>query len=113
MECLGRPQPLAFHEVVACFADARVGNDVLRHSLVLGLSIESLNKLMAEQMPYAWMSRLLAGVLAFQQNNDGWQLHHLAQIIWNVVNEELRARRQRRNLVVPMENQGEGGRLSL
>ena len=55
------------------------------------------------------MSSLLAGLRVFQQNNEVWEAHNLAWLIWNVVNEEFMARRQGRNSAAPMGNQGGGG----
>ena len=63
---------------------------------------------MGEQLPYACMSNHLVGLRDFQNKQDNWMQHDLAPLIWIVVNEELRARRQRRNLVAPHGNQGGG-----
>ena len=62
MMALAGPQPAAFHELLARLAAARVKNEALRQSLVLGLTIERLNRIMGEQLPYVWMSSLLVGL---------------------------------------------------
>ena len=109
MMALGGPQPAAFHELVARLAAARVENEALRQSLVPGLTIETLNRIMGEQLPYAWMSSLLVGLKEYQQKQENWTEHELAQLIWNVVNEEFRARRQAPLLRHKETKEGGGG----
>ena len=48
MILLGGLQQAAFHELVARLAAARVENEALRQSLLPGLTIESLNRIMGE-----------------------------------------------------------------
>ena len=64
---------------------------------------------MGEQLPYAWVSSLLVGLKEYQQKQENWTEHELAQLIWNVVNEEFRAQRQGRNSSAPQGNRGGGG----
>ena len=66
MMVLEGPQPAAFHELVARLAAARVENEALRQSLVPGLTIKTVNRIMGEQLPYAWMSSLLVGLKEYQ-----------------------------------------------
>ena len=91
MMALGGPQPVAFHELVARLAAARVENEALRQSLVPGLTIETLNRIMGEQL-HAWMSSLLVGLKEYQKKHENWTEHELVQLMWNVVNEEFRVR---------------------
>ena len=109
MMALGGPQPAAFHELGARLAAARVNNEALRQSLVPGLTIETLDCIMGEQLPYARMSNLLVGLKEYQQKHENWTEHELAQLIWNVLSEEFRAQRHGRNSSAPQGNQGGGG----
>ena len=86
----------AFHELVARLAAAKVENETLRQILVPTLGEDTLNKLMGEHMPYSWMTILLAGLKSYSNKAPSWATEELAQPIWTVVNEELRARRQGR-----------------
>ena len=89
---------------MARLAAAKVKNEALRQSLVPGLTIETLNRIMGEQLPYARMSSLLVGLKEYQQKQENWTEHKLAPLIWNVVNEEFRACRQGRASSAPQGN---------
>ena len=97
----------AFHELVARLAAARVENDTLRKILVFQLNEEALNKLLGEHLPYAWMGSLLTGVKSYKEKNEQWFTEELAILIWNTVNEELRAKRQGMKSTNP-QNQPQG-----
>ena len=97
----------AFHELVARLAAARVENDALRKILVPQLNEEALNKLLGEHLPYAWMGSLLTGLKSYKEKNEQWFTEELAILIWNTVNEELRAKRQGMKSTNP-QNQPQG-----
>ena len=97
----------AFHELVARLAAARVENDALRKILVPQLHEEALNKLLGEHLPYAWMGSLLTGLKSYKEKNEQWFTEELAILIWNTVNEELRAKRQGMKSTNP-QNQPQG-----
>ena len=94
----------AFHELVARLAAARVENDALRKILVPQLNEEALNKLLGEHLPYAWMGSLLTGLKSYKEKNEQWFTEELANLIWNTVNEELRAKRQGMKSTNPRTN---------
>ena len=76
---------------------AKVENETLRQILVPTLGEDTLNKLMGEHMPYSWMTSLLAGLKSYSSKALAWATEELAQLIWTVVDEELRVRRQGRH----------------
>ena len=108
MMALAGPQPAAIHELVAGMSASWVENEALRQSLVPGLTIQTLNRIMGEQLPYTGISSLLVGLKEYQPKQKNWIEHELAQLIWNVVNEEFQARR-RHIPSAPQGNQGRGG----
>ena len=87
----------AFNELVARLAAAKVENEVLRQSLIPPLGTDSLGRLMTEQVLYAWMGILVASLKEFSDKDPEWASHPMAQSMWQVINEEIRAQRQGRN----------------
>ena len=87
---------IAFNKLVAALAAAKFENEVLRQSLIPQLGADTLGRTMAEFIPYAWMGTLLMSLKAYSDADTNWTAHPLAQAIWQVVNEEIRATRQGR-----------------
>ena len=79
---------------MAWLAVAKVENEVLRQSLIPALTQGALGRIMMQQVPYAWMGTLLAGIKGYNEKDQGWASHPLATVIWQVVNEEVRTNRQ-------------------
>ena len=57
---------------------------------------------MTEQVAYAWMACLLAGVKRYSEHDPKRATHPLASLIWQVVNEEHRAKRQGKDAILLM-----------
>ena len=102
---------VAFNELVARLAAAKFENEVLRHSLIPQLGTDTLGRTMAEFIPYAWMGTLVTSLKAYSDADTNWTAHPLSQAIWQVVNEEIRAKRQGRQSTPtgnPMGQQQQG-----
>ena len=98
----GMPQDImnakAFHQMVAKVAQAQMVNQIPRMSLVPALSHDALNTVMIEPLPYAWMATLLK---LFGSDCESWAEHPMATLVWQVVNEELRSKRQGQPFALP------------
>ena len=99
----------AFTEVVARLVAAKLENEFLRQSLIPPLTPEYLGRIMTEQIPYVWMTACLATLKGFNDTSPDWASHPLPTLMWQVVNEELRARRQGRQLAPPPYGPGVQG----
>ena len=86
----------AFNDLVARLAAAKMENEVLRQSLIPPLAPESLARLMTEQVAYAWMACLQAGVKSCSEQDPAWASSPLASLIWQGVNDEHKAESQGR-----------------
>ena len=103
---------VAFHELVARLAAAKFENEVPRQSLIPQLGTDTLGRTMADFIPYAWMGTLLTSLKAYSNADANWTTHPLSQAIWQVVNEEIRAKRQGRQSTPtgnPMGNNNRDG----
>jgi hypothetical protein len=69
----------------------------LRRDAVPPLTMKEFDKLVGQPLPYVWMSTL-AGSLR-RLGPGGWQGNELAQVVWGILVEEVRAKRQGRTSV--------------
>ena len=68
-DVLGVPgQNEAFHDLVARLAAAKVENEVLRRSLTPALT-QGMGRIMMEQITYAWMGSVLAGIKEYREKD--------------------------------------------
>ena len=102
---------VAFNELVARLAAPKFENEVLRQSLIPQLHTDTLGRTMADFIPCAWMGTLLTSLKAYNGADTNWTTHPLSQAMWQVVNKEIRAKRQGRQSTPtgnPMGQQQQG-----
>ena len=91
--------PEKISKLVQMLAATKLENERLRSAALPDRTNAELEKLLAENLPYAWMQSLTVALREYSRMDSN---QRVAQSIWTVVHEELRHKRQGRNSTMPI-----------
>ena len=89
-------------EKISELAATKLENERLRSAALPDRTNAELEKLLAENLLYAWMQSRAVALREYSRMDPNWASHPLAQSIWTVVHEDLRNKRQGQNSTMPI-----------
>jgi hypothetical protein len=88
-------------ELISLLLASKIEAERLREELIPDPCVKEIDSLLAQQLPYSWMTSLIVG-LKERVMTDAASIKGKLEIdIWRVVHEEYRAKRQSKNSVQP------------
>ena len=89
-------------ELVGMLTQTKLENERMKEALIPELTVIEVEKLLKENLPYAWMNTLAVALLEESKVNQladptqQWNQHNMVKTVWRVLNEEFRVKRQGR-----------------
>ena len=92
------PEQSRMREIVALLSAQKLEMEQMRQSLIPPLTTTEIGKILAEALPYTWITTLAAALkeTAMHDPTGQWSGGKLETATWRIINEELRAKRRGR-----------------